>query len=150
MAQDRFENVVVTGRITSTSTKQNERYANKTHTKSAYLRIEDPEDIKKLEGLGLTHYQPDTTPDGITPDAYFQVKFSSNLAYYEGKDTTKHDLSEMAGIDTPNFSTPEDIKINVLKIRSEEYGTNFVRITDLLLPNGYNSLELAQSQNPFA
>ena len=138
-----MENMILTGKITATSKKLDNRYKQENPTKTAYIEV-DEKQAKALEAFGLTRYTSVTDKKD-----FFIVKLSANLVAYLDHTNTQVSLSELAGVQSSNFNTGDDL-IQMNLIKGENMGNEFFRIQALLLPNGIGSIQELEAVNPFA
>lgn len=138
-----MKNIVITGRITATSKKLDNRYKQVNPTKTAYIDA-DEHNTQAMEAFGLTKYT--STEDGKD---FFIIKLSSNLVAYLDNSNNSTSLAELASVDSPNFNTGEvDIQMNIIK--GENMGNDFYRVQALLLPQGMGMIQTIEALNPFA
>lgn len=138
-----MKNIVITGRITATSKKLDNRYKQVNPTKTAYIDV-DEHTAQALEEFGLTKYT--SAEDGKD---FFIVKLSANLVAYLDDSNNSTSLAELASVNSPNFNTgEEDIQLNIIK--GENMGNDFYRVQALLLPQGMDMIQTMEALNPFA
>ena len=137
-----MENIVITGKITATSKKLDNRYKQVNPTKTAYIET-DEQNAQALETFGLTKY----TSAEDNKD-FFIIKLSSNLVAYLDGSNNSTSLADLASIPSPNFNTGEsEIKLNIIK--GENMGNDFYRVQALLLPQGLDMIQTMEAINPF-
>ena len=137
-----MKNIVITGRITATSKKLDNRYKQVNPTKTAYIEANEY-NTQALEDFGLTKYT--SVDDGRD---FFIVKLSSNLVAYLDDTNKSTSLSDLASVNSPNFNTGEsDIQMNI--IQGENMGNDFYRVQALLLPQGLGMIQTVEALNPF-
>lgn len=138
-----MKNIVITGKITATSKKQDSRFKQVNPTKTAYIEA-DEKNSQALEAFGLTKYT--SVDDGKD---FFIIKLSSNLVAYLDNTNNSTSLADLASVDSPNFNTGEDdIQMNI--IQGENMGNEFYRVQALLLPQGLSMIQSIEASNPFA
>ncbi len=132
-----MDNLILTGRITATSKKQNDIYKNK--TKTSYITLKDEEEYKKAEDFGFTVYE---SKDG---NKFLIVKLVKKFkAYLDGEEI---DLGHLSGLDTANFNT-EEVFLNFIKARHSKTGNIFYRLQSIQL-NDKEDITIFSGKNPF-
>lgn len=138
-------NIVVRGKITATSKKNDGEFKQEVPTKTAYLSAVG-EEAKKLVDFGLTEY---TSKNG---EPFFIIKFPADVMVYlpNGHGTKRPDLSriELDGQETNNFKTTDnkELAFNILKgnhKNNDFYRLQAIRITD------ETDIEEIKPENPF-
>ena len=143
-----MENILITGKITATSKKQDGDYKQEIPTKTAYVST-DEEMARKLEDFGLTKYTP---KDGGDP--YFILKFPANLRVYTPGDDVgvkRPDLSQITvdGVETNNFKTPDNKKIWMSVFKGNHKNNDFYRLQAIFVQSP-EDIEEIKPENPFA
>ena len=137
-----MKNIVITGKITATSKKLDNRYKQVNPTKTAYIEA-DEKNSKALEAFGLTKYT--SVDDGKD---FFIAKLSANLVAYLDDTNESTSLADLASVQSPNFNTGEsEILMNI--IQGENMGNDFYRVQALLLPQGMGMIHTIEALNPF-
>lgn len=138
-----MENLVIKGRITATSKKQDDKFKQENPSKTAWIIPADEQEAKKLVDFGLRQYT--SKEDGTN---FFVVKTSQRIALYvkDAKDVEPEIIS--GGIDTPNFTTAEDKFLNLNIIKGENVGNKFYRLQAIQIVETSDYIEVEQN-NPF-
>lgn len=131
-----MQNLIITGKINTTSNRQDDRFKQDNPTKTAYITVIES-DVQKLKDFGLTEY---TTRDG--KENFFIIKLPQELSLVKGNKMTK--LS--GSTDTPNIKTSKDLKMNI--IQGENKGNKFYRLQAIQVEN-YTDVEFIRQENPF-
>lgn len=140
-----MENLIVEGKITATSKKNDDRFKQEVLTKTAYVST-DEHNAQLLEQFGLTKY---TSKDG---ENYFIIKFPATLMVYtpNGFGEKRPDLSQVIheGVETNNFKTPDDkmLKLNIIK--GNHMNNDFFRLQAIRVEHASDIEEIAP-ENPF-
>lgn len=131
-----MENLIITGKINTTSNKQDDRFKQDNPTKTAYITVIES-DVQKLKDFGLTEY---TTRD--SKENFFIIKLPQQLSLVKG-----NKLQKISGsIDTPNIKTSKDLKMNIIK--GENKGNKFYRLQAIQVDE-YSDVEFIRQENPF-
>lgn len=140
-----MENLVVMGKITATSKKNDGEFSQEIPTKTAYISTNE-ENAKKLEDFGLTKY---TTKE---KDEYFILKFPQNLMVYRqnGFGEKRPDLSQINvnDLETNNFKTPDDKLLAMNILRGKHKNNVFYRLQALRIIDD-SDIEEMKPENPF-
>lgn len=136
-----MENLVIRGKISTTSNKQSDQFKVETPQKTAYLELDEKEG-KRLEKFGVAKY---TSKDG---DDFYCVKIVNDLKMYldvNSKDGIPMDTS----VESNNFQTADDVVIGMNIIKGNKNKNDFFRLQAVLLKDTADIVEL-QAENPFA
>ena len=131
-----MQNLIITGKINTTSNRQDDRFKQDNPTKTAYITVIES-DVQKLKDFGLTEY---TTRDG--KENFFIIKLPQDLSVVKGNKMFKISGST----DTPNIKTSKDLKMNI--IQGENKGNKFYRLQAIQVEN-YTDVEFIRQENPF-
>lgn len=140
-----MENLVIKGKITATSKKNDGEFNQEVPTKTAYISA-NAEESKKLEDFGLTKY---TSKEG---ENYFIIKFPATVRTYlpNGMETKRPELSQITfeGIETNNFKTPDNKELGLNIIKGEHKNNVFFRLQAIRLESE-TDIEEMKPANPF-
>lgn len=131
-----MQNIIITGKINTTSNRNDDRFSQDNPTKTAYITVIES-DVQKLKDFGLTEY---TTRDG--KENFFIIKLPQELTLVKGNKMTR--LS--GATDTPNLKTNKDMKMNI--IQGENRGNKFYRLQAIQVDD-YTDVEFIRQENPF-
>ena len=131
-----MQNLIITGKINTTSNRQDDRFKQDNPTKTAYITVIES-DVQKLKDFGLTEY---TTRDG--KENFFIIKLPQDLSVVKGNKMFKISGST----DTPNIKTSKDLKMNI--IQGENKGNKFYRLQAVQVDE-YTDVEFIRQENPF-
>ena len=134
-----MENLIITGKVSATSNKVDDKYQQESPTKTAYVEVTDPNIVQAMENFGLTQY---TSRDNKKD--FFIIKCPKQVTLVKGNQMRK--LS--GGVETPNFKTVDgkEFKINIIKGNNK--GNNFFRLQAILVDD-YEEVENIMMENPF-
>lgn len=138
-------NLVIKGKITATSKKNDGEFKQEIPTKTAYISTSETE-AQKLIDFGLTQY---TSKNG---ENYFIIKFPAEVMIYlpNGIGTKRPDLSQIMvdGVETNNFKTPDhkELAFNILK--SNHKNNDFYRLQAIRIEEEAD-IEEVKPENPF-
>lgn len=140
-----MENIIIKGKITTTSKKQDGKFKQEIPTKTAYVSAVGNE-AKKLTDFGLTEY---TSKDG---EPFFIIKFPADLMVYlpNGVGTKRPDLSRIVldGVETNNFKTPDDKEVAFSILKSNHMNNDFYRLQAIRV-EALSDIEEIKPENPF-
>lgn len=138
-------NMVVKGKITATSKKQDGDFKQQIPTKTAYISTSEVE-AKKLIDFGLTQY---TSQNG---ENYFIIKFPAEVMVYlpNGIGTKRPELSQITldGVETNNFKTPEDKELAFNILKGNHMNNDFYRLQAIRIEEE-SDIEEIKPENPF-
>lgn len=138
-----MENLVINGRISATSSKVDSKFKQETPTKTAYVTVTDEAMKTKMKEFGLDEYS--SKKDGAS---FYIIKLPKDLAIYvKGGSPVPEKTS--GGIETPNFSTPENKELQFNIIKGENMGNKFFRLQAIQIEESSDIQEVEQT-NPFA
>lgn len=130
-----MENIILTGTITSTSNRSTKFEAT---NKIAYVTLASTEDYKKALDFGLTIYESEDKTRFVI------VKLPKKLSLYIGNRQYKYNT----GIEDANFSTTNNVGLNLIKGISDKNNAPYIRLTALNL-NSIDDLQEVKQLNPF-
>lgn len=134
-----MENFIVTGQITATSTKQDERYSTNEFQRTAYLTL-DEHSTKLAIQKGLTGY---TSKEDNT--SFFIIKLPQNgLSVWMNGEK----IASVGQIKQPNFKTVDGLPLQFSIVIGENLGKKFYRLQAVNCIN-HNDIEYIQETNPF-
>lgn len=135
-----MENLIITGQITATSSKKDDKFKQENPTKTAYVTITKKEDVEALEAFGATKY---TTKEDNRD--FFILKVPQSFVVVKGDQMKRLDGT----LSSPNFRTKEDKEFKFNVIKSEKMGNEFLRLQAVLVDD-FKEVELIQMSNPFS
>ena len=134
-----MENLIITGKVSATSNKVDDKYQQESPTKTAYVEVTDPNIVQAMENFGLTQY---TSRDNKTD--FFIIKCPKQVTLVKGNQMRKMS----GGVETPNFKTVDgkEFKMNIIKGNNK--GNDFYRLQAILVDD-YAEVENIMMENPF-
>ena len=135
-----MENLIITGQITATSSKKDDKFKQENLTKTAYVTVTKKEDVEALEAFGATKY---TTKEDNRD--FFILKVPQSFVVVKGNEMKRLDGT----LSSPNFRTKEDKEFKFNIIKSEKMGNEFLRLQAVLVED-FKEVELIQMSNPFS
>ena len=135
-----MENLIITGQITATSSKKDDKFKQENPTKTAYVTVTKKEDVEALEAFGATKY---TTKEDNRD--FFILKVPQSFVVVKGDQMKRLDGT----LSSPNFRTKEDKEFKFNVIKSEKMGNEFLRLQAVLVDD-FKEVELIQMSNPFS
>ena len=135
-----MENLIITGQITATSSKKDDKFKQENPTKTAYVTVTKKEDVEALEAFGATKY---TTKEDNRD--FFILKVPQSFVVVKGNEMKRLDGT----LSSPNFRTKEDKEFKLNVIKSEKMGNEFLRLQAVQVDD-FKELELIQMSNPFS
>ena len=139
-----MKNVVIRGKISTMSNKNDSKFKQEVPTKTVYITV-DAENAAKLQEFGLTLYTSQT--DG---EDFFVVKTSKALSCYITANTDelplKYDMTVATGA---SYKTAEDVEISMNIVSGENVGNVFYRLQAIKVTDIYD-IEEIKANNPFA
>lgn len=138
-----MENILVIGRISATSKKNDGVYQQEVPTKTAYFEVPESEE-SKLKDFGLRQY---TSKDDGTK--FYIAKLPQNVAVYASNDEDSEPTLVDGTLDTHNFKTrgKEMYQLNIIKGHNK--GNDFYRLQAVLVSD-ISDIEIVKPENPFA
>lgn len=133
--------LVVSGYVTATSKKQNEKFKSAVPTITTYVKPSGQDALKQLEDFGLQKYT--SKEDG---ENFFIIKCSANVSVYLGNDKERRDATIENG---ELFKTSEEKPVKLAIMYGEpESGNAFYRLYAIAVED-YSEVENIESSNPF-
>lgn len=149
--ENQFENAVVQGIITSTSNKMDDNFKQEKPSKTLYIVVEDKNQIKELESLGLMLYKSEDK----TVKPFFIIKAVTDMKVYKSEKDYEivnfgiYQLDPETGEEkkNPNYQTEEPVFLSIIKVKGQKGKNGFYRVNAILDPKGH--LQEVKSENPF-
>lgn len=138
-----MENILVTGRISATSKKNDGVYQQEIPTKTAYFEVPESEE-QKLKDFGLRQYT--SKEDGTK---FYIAKLPQNVAVYASNDADTEPTLIDGTIDTHNFKTRDEDMFTLNIIKGHNKGNDFYRLQAVLVKD-MSDIETVKPENPFA
>lgn len=134
-----MENLIITGKVSATSNKVDDKFVQETPTKTAFVEVSDPNIVQAMENFGLTQY---TSRDNQTD--FFIIKCPKQVTLVKGNQMRKMS----GGVETPNFKTADDKEFKMNIIKGHNKGNDFFRLQAILVDD-YAEVENIMMENPF-
>lgn len=136
-----MENLVIRGKISTTSNKQSKEFKSESPKKTAYLEV-DEKNSKLLEKFGVPKY---TSKDG---EDFHCVKTVDEVKIHFSK-SENEPVPFPSTLDDPNYQTKDGVTIGMNIIKGNKAGNDFYRLQAVLL-NDINDIEEIMGENPFS